>query len=112
MKSGKGIYEWKDGKAVIDTSKASEDLTPVHLLAVQVNEAVKVWKEGLAKSIQDIDDAVKFGMNAFAGPFALAAGMQPQQLTDALNSLTKRFGLDFLKPEPEIIDGSFKTIGR
>lgn len=112
MKSGKGIYEWKDGKAVIDISTASTDLSPIHLLAVQVNEAVKVWKEGLAKSIQDIDDGVKFGMNAFAGPFALAAGMQPQQLTDALNMLASRFKLDILKPEPEIIDGSFKTIGR
>ncbi len=112
MKSGKGIYEWKDGKAVIDISKTSEDITPLHLLAVQVNEAVKVWKEGLAKSIQDIDDAVKYGMNAFAGPFALAAGMQPQQLTDALNMVSQRFKLDILKPEPEIVDGSFKTIGR
>ena len=112
MKSGKGIYEWKDGKAVIDTSKTSEDLTPIHLLAVQINEAVKVWKEGLANSIQDIDDGVKYGMNAFAGPFALAAGMQPQQLADALNMLASRFKLDILKPEPEIIDGSFKTIGR
>ena len=112
MKSGKGIYEWKDGKAVIDISKSSEDLTPIHLLAVQINEAVKVWKEGLAKSIQDIDDGVKFGMNAFAGPFTLAAGMQPQQLADALNMLSQRFKLDILKPEPEIVDGSFKTIGR
>ncbi len=112
MKSGKGIYEWKDGKAIIDISKTSEDLSPLHLLAVQINEAVKVWKEGLAKSIQDIDDGVKFGMNAFAGPFALAAGMQPQQLADALNMLASRFKLDFLKPEPEIIDGTFKTIGR
>lgn len=112
MKSGKGIYEWKDGKAVIDVSKTSDDLSPLHLLSVQINEAVKVWKEGLAKSIQDIDDAVKFGMNAFAGPFTLAAGLQPQQVTDALNMLQKRFNLDILKPEPEIIDGSFKTIGR
>jgi len=112
MKSGKGIYEWKDGKAQIDISKTSEDLTPIHLLAVQINEAVKVWKEGLAKSIQDIDDGVKFGMNAFAGPFTLAAGMQPQQLADALTMLSQRFKLDILKPEPEIIDGSFKTIGR
>lgn len=112
MKTGKGIYTWKDGKAVIDTSKETQDITPVHLLSVQVNEAVKVWKEGLAQSIQDINDAVKFGMNAFAGPFALASGMQPEQVAGALNALQKRYGLDFLKPEPEIVDGSFKTIGR
>ncbi len=112
MKTGKGIYTWKDGKAVIDTSKETQDITAVHLLSVQVNEAVKVWKEGLAQSIQDIDDAVKFGMNAFAGPFALASGMQPEQVAGALNALLKRYDLDFLKPEPEIVDGSFKTIGR
>lgn len=74
MKSGKGIYEWKDGKAIIDTSKDSADVTPIHLLSVQVNEAVKVFKEGIAQSVEDIDTAVQFGMNAFAGPFALAAG--------------------------------------
>ena len=111
MKSGQGIYTWQGNKAQIDTSKETQDITPVYLMAVQVNEAVKVWKEGLAQSIQDIDDAVKFGMNAFAGPFALASGMQPAQLAEALNLLQKRYGLDFLKPEPEIIDGSFKTLG-
>jgi enoyl-CoA hydratase/3-hydroxyacyl-CoA dehydrogenase len=112
MKSGKGIYTWQGNKAQIDVSKETQDITPVHLMAVQVNEAVKVWKEGLAQSIQDIDDAVKFGMNAFAGPFALASGMAADQLTAALNMLQKRYGLEFLKPEPEIVDGSFKTIGR
>jgi enoyl-CoA hydratase/3-hydroxyacyl-CoA dehydrogenase len=112
MKSGKGIYTWKDGKAIIDTSKETKDITPMHLLSVQINEAVKVWKEGLAQSIQDIDDAMKFGMNAVAGPFALMSGMQPAQVTEALNALQKRYGLEFLKPEPEIVDGSFKTIGR
>ncbi len=95
MKTGKGIYTWKDGKAVIDTSKETQDITPVHLLSVQVNEAVKVWKEGLAQSIQDIDDAVKFGMNAFAGPFALASGMQPEQVAGALNALQETLRLGF-----------------
>jgi len=112
MKSGKGIYEWKDGKAIIPEMPDTEEITPIHLMAVQVNEAVKVYKEGIAANVQDIDDGVKYGMNAFAGPFALASGVQPQQLTDCLNYLAQRFKLDILKPEPEIIDGSFKTIGR
>ena len=102
----------RTGKRSSTYRRRRKTSAPIHLLAVQINEAVKVWKEGLAKSIQDIDDGVKFGMNAFAGPFALAAGMQPQQLADALNMLASRFKLDILKPEPEIIDGSFKTIGR
>lgn len=112
MKSGKGIYEWKDGKAIIPDMPDTEEITPLHLMAVQVNEAVKVFKEGIAANVQDIDDGVKYGMNAFAGPFALASGVQPQQLADCLNYLAQRYKLDILKPEPEIIDGSFKTIGR
>jgi len=112
MKTGQGIYKWNSNKADIDMSNQTKDITPIHLMAVQVNEAVKVFKEGIAESVQDIDDGVKFGMGAFAGPFAMASGMQPQQLTEALNMLKDRFGLDILKPEPEIIDGSFKTLGK
>ncbi len=112
MKSGQGIYKWENGKAVIDTSKETTDITPIHLLSVQINEAVRVFKEGIAASVQDIDDAVKFGMNAFAGPFTLAAGLQPDQIAGALNGLKARYGLAIFTPEPEILDGSFKTIGR
>lgn len=109
MKTNKGIYTWVNGKAVIDVTSETKDITPIHLLSVQINEAVKVYKEGIAESVADIDAAVKLGANAFAGPFTLAAGMQPQQITDALNMLYNRFHLEFLKPEPEIIDGSFKN---
>jgi len=112
MKSGKGIYQWANGKAVIDTNAEGGDITPIHFLSVQINEAVRVFKEGIAKSVQDIDDGVKYGMNAFAGPFTLASGMQPQQIADALNALKERYKLDIFTPEPEIIDGSFKTMGR
>lgn len=111
QKTGKGIYDWSSGKAAIDTSKESTEITPIHLLSVQINEAVKVFKEGLARSTKEIDDAVKYGMNAFAGPFALCAGLPPEQITATLNSLQQRYGLDFLKPEPEIVNGTFKTLG-
>ncbi len=112
LKTGGGIYEWSAGKAVIDTSSECKEITPVHFLSVQINEAVRVYKEKIALSVDDIDSAVKFGMNAFAGPFAMAAGMQPQQIADALNYLVDRFKLDIFKPEPEIINGSFKNFGK
>jgi len=112
MKTGKGIYQWHNGKAIIDDSKETEEITPIHFLAVQINEAVKVYKEKIAESVQDIDDGVKYGMGAFAGPFTLAAGMPPEQLTETLNYLVDRYKLDILKPEPEIVDGSFKTMGK
>ena len=81
-------------------------------LAIQINEAVRVYKEKIAASVEDIDQGMVHCMRAFAGPFALTAGMEPKQLADALNKLHQRFGLDIYKPEPEIVDGSFKTLGK
>jgi len=112
LKSGRGIYDWSSGKALIETSSECKDITPIHFLSIQINEAVKVYKEGIAASVNDIDNAVKYGMNAFAGPFAMASGMQPLQITDALNYLVERFGLDIFRPEPEVIDGTFKMFGK
>jgi enoyl-CoA hydratase/3-hydroxyacyl-CoA dehydrogenase len=111
MKTGQGIYKWENGNAVIDPTKETTEITPIHFLSIQINEAVKVFKEGIAASRKDIDDGVKYGMNAFAGPFTLASGMQPQQITDTLNYLYDRYKLEMFKPEPEIVDGSFKTMG-
>ena len=110
MKSGSGIYRWVDGRAQIADLGDTDVIIPVHFMAVQVNEAVKVMKEGIAASVKDVDDGVKFGMNAFAGPFALAAGMEPGLLAEALNFLAERYGLEILRPEPEIADGSFKEM--
>ncbi|MFP4039975.1 MAG: 3-hydroxyacyl-CoA dehydrogenase NAD-binding domain-containing protein [Desulfosudaceae bacterium] len=112
MKTGQGIYKWENGKAQIDTSEQSSEITPMEFLAIQINEAVRVFKENIAESVEDIDQAMVHGMRAFAGPFALTAGIDPQQLTDALNKLHERYGLDIYKPEPEIVDGSFKTMGK
>ncbi len=109
-KTGKGIYDWASGKAEIDLSSKSADVTPMELLSVQLNEAVKVYKEGIASTTTDIDNAMVFGMNAFMGPFALCEGQDPAVITAALNKLSDRYNLNILKPEPEIIDGSFKTL--
>jgi enoyl-CoA hydratase/3-hydroxyacyl-CoA dehydrogenase len=108
MKSGQGIYQWDGEKAQIDMSKPSDDITPKEFLAIQLNEAVKVYKEGLAESSKQIDLAVVHGMRAFAGPFALCAGMQPEQMAEPLKNLQQRFKLEILAPEPEVLDGSYK----
>ncbi len=112
MKSGQGIYKWENGKAQIDTSQQSSEITPMEFLSIQINEAVRVYKENIAESVDDIDQAMVHGMRAFAGPFALTAGIEPQQLTDALNKLHERYGLDIYKVEPEIVDGSFKSLSK
>ncbi|HNY50859.1 MAG TPA: 3-hydroxyacyl-CoA dehydrogenase family protein [Smithella sp.] len=110
MKSGQGIYTWENGKAKIDASEQSKDFGPMEFLAIQINEAVRVYKEKIAASAADIDAGMVHCMRAFAGPFALGAGMEPAQLADTLNKLHTRFGLKIFKPEPEVVDGSFKQM--
>jgi 3-hydroxyacyl-CoA dehydrogenase len=110
MKSGQGIYAWEGGKAKIDMSVESEEFGPMDFLAIQINEAVRVYKEKIAASAADIDLGMVHCMRAFAGPFAFGAGMEPKQLADTLNKLHARFGLEIFKPEPEIVDGSFKNM--
>jgi enoyl-CoA hydratase/3-hydroxyacyl-CoA dehydrogenase len=110
MKTGQGIYTWEGGKAKIDLSVESQEFGPMDFLAIQINEAVRVFKEKIAASTADIDLGMVHCMRAFAGPFAFGAGMEPSQLADTLNKLHARFGLKIFKPEPEIVDGSFKNM--
>ena len=112
MKTGQGIYKWVGDKAQIDMSKPSDDITAKEFVAIQLNEAVKVFKEGIASSTQEIDQAVVHGMRAFAGPFALCAGMTAEQMTQPLLKLQDRFKLNILAPEPELRDGSFKKLSK
>jgi enoyl-CoA hydratase/3-hydroxyacyl-CoA dehydrogenase len=110
MKTGQGIYTWEGGKAKIDASEQSKEFGPMDFLAIQINEAVRVLKEKIAASAADIDLGMVHCMRAFAGPFALGAGMEHTQLADTLNKLHARYGLKIFKPEPEIVDGSFKQM--
>ncbi|MDI6741728.1 MAG: 3-hydroxyacyl-CoA dehydrogenase family protein [Smithella sp.] len=110
MKTGQGIYTWEGGKAKIDASEQSKDIGPMEFLSIQINEAIRVYKEKIAASAADIDLGMVHCMRAFAGPFALGAGMDPAQLADTLNKLHARFGLNIFKPEPELVDGSFKNM--
>jgi enoyl-CoA hydratase/3-hydroxyacyl-CoA dehydrogenase len=112
MKSGQGIYRWDSESAQINLSNPSKEITPMEFLAVQLNEAVKVYKEGIAESAPQIDQAVVHGMRALAGPFALCAGIIPEQVAGPLKKLQQRYRLDILSPEPEIVNGTFKQFSK
>ncbi len=112
MKSGQGIFKWNGEKPEIDYATPSTEIAAKEFLAIQLNEAVKVFKEGIASSPQEIDQAVVHGMRSFAGPFALCAGMTPEQVSEPLAQLKERFKLEIFTPEPELQDGSFKQLGK
>ncbi|MFW5975220.1 MAG: 3-hydroxyacyl-CoA dehydrogenase family protein [Desulfosalsimonas sp.] len=109
MKTGKGIYFWQDGRAEICEPSDDPELTLLDFFSIQANQAVKVYRKGIAGSTGEIDQAIIFGTRAIAGPFALAVNMHPDHITGCLEKLKDRYGLGILAPEQEIKDGSFKS---
>ncbi|NMB63431.1 MAG: 3-hydroxyacyl-CoA dehydrogenase family protein [Spirochaetes bacterium] len=111
MKTGKGIYVWEGGKAIIDSSIVTDIIKPIDPLAVQLNEAVRVLKEKVAASAEDIDKGQEAGMNQ-PGPFKTAMSIDNKLLAERLNWMSETYNLTYLKPEPEILDDSFKSFLR
>lgn len=103
-KSGRGYYEWRDGKAVKPDpggARVPEDLVDRMLLAL-VNECVAVLREGTVEDADLLDAGVIFG-TGFApfrgGPIAWAKRRGPQELVRRLEELAARHGSRFA-PDP------------
>ncbi len=97
-KTGKGIFDWSQGRPAIDLAKAKEDFDPTDLIAIQVNEATKLLEEGVVKSPDDIDKAMVNGGGAAFGPFQLAKGIGFGKLAKRCEELAKQFGVKAFEP--------------
>jgi 3-hydroxyacyl-CoA dehydrogenase / enoyl-CoA hydratase / 3-hydroxybutyryl-CoA epimerase len=103
-KSGRGFYDWKDGKAVkppAKDAKAPQDLAD-RLLLPMVNEAVAVWRDGVVGDLDLLDAGVIFG-TGFApfrgGPINFARARGVADVVEALKRLEERYGERFA-PDP------------
>jgi 3-hydroxyacyl-CoA dehydrogenase/enoyl-CoA hydratase/3-hydroxybutyryl-CoA epimerase len=104
-KSGRGLYEWREGKAVkppVDpTAKVPDDLTDRLMLAL-VNEAMAVLREGVVGDADLVDAGVIFG-SGFApfrgGPLKYARDRGVADVVATLGTLAGRHGERFL-PDP------------
>jgi 3-hydroxyacyl-CoA dehydrogenase/enoyl-CoA hydratase/3-hydroxybutyryl-CoA epimerase len=99
-KTGAGLYEWQDGKAVkppATAADAPEDLQD-RLMLPMVNEAIAILREGVVADADLIDAGVIFG-SGFApfrgGPLAYARARGVQQVRQRLEELERRFGPRF-----------------
>jgi len=102
-KSGGGLYEWRDGKAVkpAATGSAPEDLED-RLMLPMVNEAVAILREGVVADADLVDAGVIFG-SGFApfrgGPLQFARSRGPAVVLERLRELEARHGARF-RPDP------------
>ena len=107
-KTGEGIYKWSSdgGRPEIDLSKAC-NFDIMNLMRVQINEAAKVLEEGIApRGAKDIDTAMKKGMNNPFGPFELAENADFKELTEYMDGLADKYGLEVFRAHKWVRDGS------
>ena len=104
-KSGQGLYEWREGKAVkpaVDPAARAPDDLEDRLMLAMVNEAVAVLREGVVADADLIDAGVIFG-SGFApfrgGPLRYARERGVQDVVARLEALTARHGERF-RPDP------------
>ena len=108
-KTGRGIYDWSQGRPVIDLSKATKEFDLNHMIALQVNEATKLLEEGVADDPKEIDLAMANGGGSPFGPFALAQSIGYLVLLAKLEELYAQFKLEIFKPTKIMREGNIKV---
>lgn len=106
-KSGKGLFDWSQGRPEIDPSKATDQFDPMDLVAVNANEATRIVDMGVC-SFEDVDTAI---INATGNPMGLIAlikNIEPDELSDRLERLAEKFQKEIFKPTPMIKQGLYR----
>ncbi|MBU2512388.1 3-hydroxyacyl-CoA dehydrogenase family protein [bacterium] len=106
-KTGKGLFDWSNGRPTIDLSKATDKIDPMDLLAVNINEATKIVEFG-ACSLEDIDVAIINATGNMMGLIAVAKGIEPADLISRLEKLAKTYNKEIFKPSKMIRDGAYR----
>lgn len=102
QKSGRGFYEYGEGKyARVDLKEEEATYEPVRLLATAINNACWLITNDVS-SKEEIEKAVKLGLGLKKGLFAVAETYTYQKLIDVLNGLASKYG-DFYKPDPTLL---------
>jgi enoyl-CoA hydratase / 3-hydroxyacyl-CoA dehydrogenase len=104
-KTGRGFYDWSQGRPQIDLAIATKEFDINHLIALQVNEATKLLEEGVADDPKEIDLAMANGGGSPFGPFALAKGIGYPTLLAKLEEIYTKFPLQIFKPTATMKDG-------
>ena len=108
-KTGHGFYTWENGKAQIPSGEPSNKVELMDVLAIELNEAVKLIEEGVA-SPDDIETGVRLGMNRPFGPISVAQGLTNAEIKKKLEDLGSRFESSIFAPARSIAEGKLKDV--
>ncbi len=108
-KSGRGFYEWEGGKAKIPPAQPTEKVSLLDVMAIQVNEASKLLEAGIA-SPDDIETAVKLGLNLPFGPITVAKSVPAKDIKEKLEAISRELGCAIFEPTSSIKEGKLREL--
>ena len=89
-KSGRGFYSYEDGEQQGRAEPPGDERRSAILervVCALVNEASFALEEGVAESADDIDTALRLGLNHPRGPFEWARELGPERVLSTLDAL-------------------------
>jgi len=104
-KSGKGLFNWRQGKPIISKKKKAGLFNIELFMAIQLNEGCKLLEEGIIKGYKIIDDTIMAGMN-LPGPFG-PGKRNYQRWIGVLEDFAEESGINYVKPCNLLKTGKF-----
>ncbi len=104
-KSGKGIYEWFEGKPKISFHEKAGLFNPEHFYAILLNEGCRLLEEKIVSGYKVIDDTMLAGMD-MPGPFG-AGKKNYEKWSQMLDDLSEFTGIAYFKPCNLMKSGNF-----
>jgi len=104
-KSGKGIYEWFEGKPNRKTNEKAGLFSPEHYYAIQLNEGCRLLEEKIVSGYKVIDDTMLAGMD-MPGPFG-AGKKNYEKWSQMLDDLSEFTGIAYFRPCNLMKSGNF-----
>ncbi|MFW9973400.1 MAG: 3-hydroxyacyl-CoA dehydrogenase family protein [Candidatus Odinarchaeota archaeon] len=104
-KTGKGLFKWKEGQAIIDKRKKAEILDLELLMAIQLNEGCRLLEEKIVPNYKIIDETMLAGMDT-PGPFG-AGKRNYEKWVKLLENFAEKSKLTYLFPCNLMKSGKF-----
>lgn len=109
-KTGKGIYEWIEGKPNIKTDEKAGLFNLEQFYAIQLNEGCRLLEEGIVSGYKVIDDTMLAGMD-MPGPFG-AGKNNYEKWSLILEEIVEMTGIAYYKPCEMMKSGAFLKLKR
>ncbi|MFX1259070.1 MAG: 3-hydroxyacyl-CoA dehydrogenase family protein [Promethearchaeota archaeon] len=104
-KTGKGLYEWREDKPILDKSKKAGIFDTELYIAIQLNEGCRLLEDDVIPNYTIIDETMLAGMGK-PGPFSMGI-TNYQKWAKLLDDFSEKSGIKYLKPCQLMKSGDF-----